>query len=78
MLITRHVIERFQERITFECAEVVRSFIELDIQNSIHLYKINDIEKRLKDDIIYVIDLKNPMLPKVVTLYLQNEGAKIC
>lgn len=71
MQITNHVIKRFQERITSETSEVVRSFIEMDIYDSKHLYRINHIEKRIKDGIVYVLDWKSQ---KVVTLYLLNEN----
>jgi hypothetical protein len=73
MHITQHVIKRFQERITFETTEVVRSFIEMDIRDSQHLYKVNNIEKRMKDGIIYVLDWERQSIPTVVTLYLLNE-----
>jgi hypothetical protein len=74
MHITNHVIKRFQQRITFEASEVVRFFIENDIRDSEHLYQVNNIEKRLKDDIVYVLDRSNKAVPTVVTLYLLNNS----
>ncbi|MEC1524474.1 hypothetical protein P9D43_20945 [Neobacillus niacini] len=70
MYITKHVIERFQERITFEASEVVRFFIERDIEDSEHMYQVNNIEKRIKNGIVYVLDKTNKRKPTVVTLYL--------
>jgi predicted DNA-binding protein len=70
MYITKHVIERFQERITFEASEVVRFFIQRDIEDSEHMYQVNNIEKRIKDGVVYVLDKTNKHKPKVLTLYL--------
>jgi hypothetical protein len=71
MYITKHAIQRFRERITSENPEVVRFFIEQDVQNSELLYKVNNnIEKRISNGIVYVLDCKNQSNPKVVTLYL--------
>lgn len=70
MHITKHVIQRFQERITFETPEVIRSFIELDIHYSQLLYRFNNIEKRIRNGIVYVLDWANNSIPTVVTLYL--------
>lgn len=70
MTITRHVIKRFQERITSESSEVVRLFIESDIKKSTLLYRLNNFEKRIYKDIIYVLDYTKGKNPTVVTLYL--------
>lgn len=72
MTFTKHVIERFQERITFEAPEVVRIFIQNDIENSVVLYRKNHIEKRLCKDIVYIVDCTYPAKPKVVTLYMKS------
>jgi hypothetical protein len=71
MYISNHVIQRFRERITSESFDVVRIFIESDIKNSQFLYRINDIEKRIINGIIYVLDYKETT-PTVVTLYLDE------
>lgn len=78
MYITNHVIKRFQQRITFEASEVVRFFIETDIHESEHLYQINNIEKRIKDDIVYVLDWTNKSIPTVITLYLSKHHKIDC
>lgn len=70
MTITKHVIQRFQERITFESPDVVRGFITSDIETSLLLYRLNHIEKRVSNGVIYVLDYTNGTNPKVVTLYL--------
>ncbi|MGM0852399.1 MAG: hypothetical protein ACQEWI_07290 [Bacillota bacterium] len=44
MTITKHVIDRFQERITSEIQEVVRFFIQEEIQKSTQLYRLNKKE----------------------------------
>lgn len=71
MYISNHVIQRFRERITSESFDVVRFFIESDIKNSQFLYRINDVEKRIINGIIYVLDYKKTT-PTVVTLYLDE------
>ena len=71
MTITKHVIERFQERITSEHKEVVRFFIQEDIQRSTQLYRLNNIEKRECNGVIYVLDCTNESNPTVLTLYLK-------
>ena len=71
MTFTNHVIERFQERITSESPGVIRSFIESEIRSSISLYRIKNIEKRLSNGVIYVLDMTDSINPKVITLYLQ-------
>lgn len=72
MTITKHVIKRFQERITYESPEVICSFIKSDVYNSTLLYRINNIEKRVINGIVYVLDFSREFNPKVVTLYLVN------
>ena len=71
MTFTKHVIERFQQRITCESPEAVRFFIQNDIKKSTLIYRKNRIEKRRYNDIIYIVDCQNPTQPKVVTLYIQ-------
>lgn len=72
MDITQHAIERFKERVTFDDPRAIRLFIETDIHESEHLYRINNIEKRIKDGIIYVLDWDSRSIPSVITLYLSN------
>jgi hypothetical protein len=72
MTITKHAINRFQERITYEAPDVVTSFIEADIETSTHLYRLNNIEKRVCNGVIYVLDFTKESNPIVVTLYLAN------
>ena len=71
MTITKHAIERFKERITWEDNALVSNFIKQDIENSELLYRINDTEKRLVNGIVYVVNCKNSERPVVVTLYLR-------
>src|SRR5690625_637508 len=71
MTITKHAIERFKERITWEDNELVKNFIKHDIENSELLYRINDTEKRLVNGIVYVVNCQNSERPVVITLYLQ-------
>jgi hypothetical protein len=70
MTITKHAIERFQERITYESPATVRFFIKSDIQKSTPLYRINHIEKRIINGVIYVLDVTKESHPIVMTLYL--------
>lgn len=77
MTITNHVIKRFQERITYESPEVIRSFIESDLKYSKQLYRLNNIEKRKRNDIIYVVNYTQKSNPIVITLYLESEFLKI-
>lgn len=70
MTITKHVIKRFQERITFESADVICSFIISDLESSILLYRLNHIEKRICNGVIYILDYSKVTNPRVVTLYL--------
>jgi hypothetical protein len=72
MYITKHAIQRFRERITFEKSEVIRLFIEQDVKNSHLLYKVNNIEKRIRNGIVYVLEWKDQSNPTVVTLYLSK------
>lgn len=69
MTISKHAIERFRERVTWESNEVIRSFIEYDIESSELLYRLNNIEKRLANGIVYVLDCTKGS-PTVITLYL--------
>lgn len=71
MTITKHAIERFQERITWESREVVRLFIMEDIKKSTLLYRVNNEEKRECNGVIYVLDCTNEASPTVITLYLK-------
>lgn len=73
MIVTKHVIERFQERITFESPKVIRSFIESDLRNSTLLYRVNNIEKRSINGITYVLESSRNSDPTVVTLYLSSK-----
>ncbi|QIZ05631.1 hypothetical protein HFZ78_01800 [Priestia megaterium] len=70
MTVTKHVIQRFQERITDEPPEVVQHFIESDLKHSTHLYRLNHIEKRISNGVIYVLDCTKETNPVVLTLYL--------
>lgn len=71
MVFTKHVIERFQERITSEAPEVVRCFIKSDIEQSTLLYRKDNIEKRRFNDITYVVNCENPNKLRVITLYIK-------
>lgn len=71
MTLTNHVIKRFQERVTSETQEVVRFFIEEDLRNSTHLYRLNNIEKRECNGVVYVLDCSIESNPTVITLYLK-------
>ncbi|CAM4102040.1 hypothetical protein BAQ48_00095 [Bacillus luti] len=72
MTITKHVIQRFQERITFESPEWICCFIQSDLKDSTSLYRLNNIEKRINNGVIYVLDYTKETNPKVVTLYLAH------
>ena len=72
MTFTKHVINRFKERITYETLDAVKFFIQNDINNSVLLYRKGHIEKRLCNDIVYIIDCSNQAVPKVVTLYTKS------
>ncbi|MGG3006681.1 hypothetical protein [Geobacillus stearothermophilus] len=72
MIITKHAIQRFKERITSESPEVIRIFIEADVKSSTILYRLNNIEKRICNGVIYVLDCTNETTPKVITLYLAH------
>lgn len=73
MTITKHAIQRFQERISFESPDVIRFFILEDIRNSTPLYRVNGKEKRICNEIIYILDYTNEKNPIVLTLYLKEE-----
>ena len=70
MTISKHAIERFKERITWEENHSVEEFIKLDISKSKLLYRKDDMERRTINGIIYVIDCRIANQPIVVTLFL--------
>lgn len=70
MIITKHAIERFKERVTDAPIEVIRGFIESDIRNSDITYTVENTQKRIINGIAYVCDCTTPEKVTVVTLYL--------
>lgn len=70
MSITNHAIQRFQERITDESFNFIRSFIQSSVESSTVLYTMNGIEKREFEGIIFIVDPKGQKGPVVRTVYL--------
>jgi hypothetical protein len=64
MIITKHAIQRFRERVTEGSCDFIRRFIESELAQSIFLYSLNGIEKRYSNGLVYVLEGK-----KVITLY---------
>lgn len=73
MIITKHAIKRFKERVTSASYESICTFIQEDINNSELLYSINGIEKRIYNGIIYIVDPSAKRQPVVVSLYLHYQ-----
>lgn len=69
MRISRHAVERYQERITPASYEFTTNFIKEEVKKSELLYSVNGVEKRTCSGIVYIIDRTNQ--PTVVTLYLE-------
>jgi|GEM_PF-2753388 len=68
MLITKHALQRFRERITDAPFDFIKQFISQELLNSELLYRVNNIEKRYVNGMVYVLDKQNGV-SKVITLY---------
>jgi hypothetical protein len=68
MIVTKHAVRRFRERITNASYSFIEQFIKRELQKSILLYSINGIEKRYVNGMVYVLQRSEGLL-KVITLY---------
>jgi transposase len=68
MIVTKHAVRRFRERIMNASYSFIEQFIKRELQESVLLYSINGIEKRYVNGIVYVLERSKGLL-KVVTLY---------
>ncbi|OJF96167.1 hypothetical protein [Alkalibacterium sp. 20] len=68
MILTKHAIERFKERIHNSSYDDIYKFITEDIKKCELLYSINGIEKWRNNQITYVVAKKKKRM-KIITIY---------
>lgn len=68
MVVTKHAVERFRERVTEGSIDFIKSFIESELAQSILLYSLNGVEKRYINGLVFVLEGK-----KVITLYTKYD-----
>jgi hypothetical protein len=68
MIVTKHAVRRFRERITNASYSFIEQFIKRELQESVLLYSINGIEKRYVNGMVYVLERSEGLL-KIITLY---------